>query len=96
VSTVKQRALRLGLFGAAALTFLVAPAAIGDNAAAQPAVRQQAQPCINGVIPGNPYIVNCNLPRRTPQVAGAAPDAGAIIACRNIPGCLSWYVNHPH
>jgi hypothetical protein len=28
-------------------------------------------------------------------VAGAAPDAGAIIACRHHPGCLSWYVNTP-
>src|SRR6476661_5416332 len=25
----------------------------------------------------------------------AAPDAGAIIACRGVPACLSYYVNYP-
>ena len=55
-----------------------------------------ARPCVNGVVPWNPYVVNCNLPpRKGPKVRGAAPDAGAIIACRNHPGCLAWYVNGP-
>lgn len=53
------------------------------------------QPCVNGVVPLNPYIINCNLPKRGNQVIGAAPDAGAIIACRHQPACLSWYVNYP-
>lgn len=51
------------------------------------------QPCINGVWPLNPYVVNCNLPPRGNRVLGAAPDAGAIIACRHNPQCLSLYVN---
>ncbi|MUL82130.1 hypothetical protein FZI95_10130 [Mycobacterium sp. CBMA247] len=55
----------------------------------------QADPCVNGVIPWNPYVVNCNLQPRQPRVRGSAPDAGAIIACRGKPGCLSWYVNGP-
>ena len=51
--------------------------------------------CVNGVIPLNPYVVNCNLPPRSTQVIGAAPDAGAIIACRHVPMCISYYVNYP-
>ncbi|MCV7177973.1 hypothetical protein H7H98_19830 [Mycolicibacterium sphagni] len=51
--------------------------------------------CTNGVVPLNPYVVNCNLPSRGSQVIGAAPDAGAIIACRHSPICLSYYVNYP-
>jgi hypothetical protein len=39
--------------------------------------------------------VNCNLPQRGNHVIGAAPDAGAIIACRHSPICLSYYVNYP-
>jgi hypothetical protein len=49
-------------------------------------------PCVNGVVPLNPYMVNCNLP---PRVRGQAPDAGAIIACRGVPACLSYFVNYP-
>jgi hypothetical protein len=51
--------------------------------------------CVSGVVPLNPYVVNCNLPARGNQVVGAAPDAGAIIACRNQPACLAYYVNYP-
>lgn len=54
-----------------------------------------AAPCVNGVIPLNPYVQNCNLPPRQNRVRGAAPDAGAIIACRGNPWCLSNYVNGP-
>ena len=43
----------------------------------------------------NPYVVNCNLPPRGPHIIGAAPDAGALIACRHIPICISYYVNYP-
>jgi len=53
------------------------------------------QSCVNGVIPLNPYVVNCNLPQRKKQVIGAAPDAGALIACRHNPQCISYYVNYP-
>ena len=71
---------------AAALSGVSVPAiAVADNAS-----------CINGVFPLNPYVPNCNLPPRSgPQVIGAAPDAGALIACRHNPICLSYYVNYP-
>ncbi len=92
--TSLQRILRPVLLSAAALSVVIAPTAVWQQVAPQP-VETQAQPCVNGVIPWNPYVVNCNLPPRQPHVRGAAPDAGAIIACRNKPGCLSWYVNGP-
>jgi hypothetical protein len=65
--------------------------------AALPAITAAASPpdCVNGVIPLNPYVVNCNLPPRGNQVIGAAPDAGAIIACRHVPMCIAYYVNYP-
>ena len=52
-------------------------------------------PCVNGIVPLNPYVVNCNLPPRGNQVIGAAPDAGAIIGCRHNLACLALYVNYP-
>ena len=91
MKSIRQRTLRLLIGGAAAAGFLIAtPALIPETAP-----RASAQPCVDGVIPWNPYVVNCNLPPRQIRVPGAAPDAGAIIACRNHPGCLSWYVNGP-
>ena len=53
------------------------------------------QPCVNGIVPLNPYVINCNLPPRGNQVIGAAPDAGAIIGCRHNLACLALYVNYP-
>ena len=47
------------------------------------------------MFPLNPYVVNCNLPPRGNHIIGAAPDAGAIIACRHVPMCISYYVNYP-
>jgi hypothetical protein len=77
--------VRLVVIGAAALALLVSPAAI---------VTVTAQPCYNGVLPWGPFVPSCTVPGPTaPRVRGAAPDANAIIACRNHPGCLSWYVN---
>jgi hypothetical protein len=88
---IRQRLLHLLVSGAAAAAFLIAGPALFSHMTAQ----ASAQPCVNGVIPWNPYVVNCNLPPRLPHIRGAAPDAGAIIACRDHPGCLSWYVNGP-
>ena len=90
---LQRRILRLIGTGSAAASFLIAaPTAFNSTDTEQVA---QPRPCVNGVIPWNPYVVNCNLPPRAPRVRGAAPDAGAIIACRDHPGCLSWYVNGP-
>ena len=85
------RIARIIVTGSAAASFLIAaPAVVGETD-----TEHNAAPCVNGVIPWNPFVVNCNLPPRGPRVRGAAPDAGAIIACRDHPGCLSWYVNGP-
>jgi hypothetical protein len=88
---IQQRIMRVTVSAAAATAFLIATPALSIGTAP----KAEAQPCVNGVIPWTPSVVNCNLPPRAPRVRGAAPDAGAIIACRNRPGCLSWYVNGP-
>jgi hypothetical protein len=91
MKNIRQRIVHLIVSAAAAAAFLIAaPALLGGSM-----TQASAQPCVDGVIPWNPYVVNCNLPARAPRVRGAAPDAGAIIACRDHPGCLSWYVNGP-
>ncbi|HEX2286748.1 MAG TPA: hypothetical protein VHI10_18325 [Mycobacterium sp.] len=96
MSNLERRMVRLVVTGAAALGFLIAPTALMSHTAAQPVVRDQAGPCYNGVIPGNPYIQPCNSPPRKPKVRGGTADQWAVIACRDIPGCLSWYINNPH
>ncbi len=83
--------VRLVVTGTAALAFLIAPTALltvnAPPASAQPS-------CYNGVLPWGPFVPSCTVPGpQAPRVRGAAPDANAIIACRNHPGCLSWYVN---
>jgi hypothetical protein len=79
--------VKLALAGVAALSMALTPTS-PPPAAAGPG-------CTNGVVPLNPYVVNCGLPPRKTQVIGAAPDAGALIACRHNPICLSYYVNYP-
>jgi hypothetical protein len=92
MSTIRRRMTRLAVGGAAAFAFLAAPGAMFTIDA--PAA--SAQPCYNGVMPWAPGLPSCSLPGPVgPRVRGAAPDATAIIACRNHPGCLSWYVNGP-
>jgi hypothetical protein len=80
---------RFALGAVAAAVFLAVPFA--PLSAAQP--RPVAQGCYDGVMPWNPYLQSCSLPSKQPRVRGAAPDAGAIIACRHHPGCLAWYIN---
>jgi hypothetical protein len=87
-----QRRVRLIVTGAAALGFLITPTALMSEAPDQ----SQARPCYNGFIPGNPYLQPCQAPPRRPKPAGGTADQWAVIACRDIPGCLSWYINHPH
>jgi hypothetical protein len=81
--------------GAAAAAFAAAPTAVLTFATDGPTVQNQADPCYNGVIPWNPYIQSCTLPGPTNKIRGSAPDANAIIACRNHPGCLPYYINNP-
>lgn len=87
---MRRRFLLATVTGAAALGVLAAPAVVPAFVATPDAV---AQPCYSGVIPGNPYVRNCTIPGPQNRIRGSAPDANAIIACRNWPGCLSWYVN---
>ena len=92
MSTIRRRMMRLTLSGAAAFALLASPAALATlNAPAA-----SAQPCYNGFIPFAPFVPSCTIPGPVgPRVRGQAPDANAIIACRNHPGCLAWYVNGP-
>jgi hypothetical protein len=92
MSILKRRTVRLTVTGAAALGFLIAPTAL----ASEPVERSDAQPCYNGIIPGNPYIQPCGSPPRQRKPPVGTADQWAVIACRDIPGCLSWYINHPH
>jgi hypothetical protein len=92
MSNLERRILRLGVSGAAALAFLIAPTVLSMQSADQ----AQARPCYPGIVPGNPYVESCNFPPRQRKPAGGTPDQAAVIACRDIPGCLSWYINHPH
>ena len=81
------------LGGLAAAGILIAPTALSGPSSNQPG--PTAQPCYNGVLPLSPYLQSCSLPSVGPRIPGAAPGPGAIIACRNHPGCLAWYVNYP-
>lgn len=84
--------MRFAVTASAALAFLITPTVLFTQSAAQ----QTAAPCYNGVVPWGPFIPSCTLPGpQGSKIRGSAPDANAIIACRNHPGCLSWYVNGP-
>lgn len=52
-----------------------------------------ANACSQYIQPLNPYLNTCGIPSKPPVVRGGSPSAGAIIACRDIPGCLSAVVN---
>jgi hypothetical protein len=41
------------------------------------------------------FTTNCDLVITAPPAIGAAPSAGVIVACRNVSGCLSNFVNSP-
>jgi hypothetical protein len=86
-----RRIVRLIVTGSAAVAFVAAPTVF----AGQSTPEQTAQPCYNGVIPGQPFLPSCSLPGPTNRIRGSAPDATAIIACKHLPGCLAWYVNGP-
>ena len=79
IGTAKKRAraLTVSVVGVAAATL-----GLGIVASNPPAIEIAGgqQQCVNGIVPLNPYVVNCNLPSRGNQVVGAAPDAGASSA----------------
>ena len=91
--TKPVRALTASVIGIAIVMLSLVFGAFMPTAAGQ--IGGGPQPCVNGIVPLNPYVVNCNLPPRGNQVIGAAPDAGAIIGCRHNLACLALYVNYP-
>lgn len=91
MSSFGIRIARASVGAAAVVGLFVAPTVIGDA----PAPREQAAPCYPGVLPGNPWATSCNFGPRPPRVRGDPPDQTAVIACRDIPGCLSAFVNGP-
>ena len=93
--STSRRAIRLILIGAAAVTFTIAPTAVLTSAVTAPSIHNVAYPCYNGVTRLNPWAQSCTIPGPTNKIRGSAPDANAIIACRDEPGCLSYYVNNP-
>ncbi len=98
VLSPRARSMAMAGIAATALSVALAPVLVAmAPPLPPPAAVASGSTCVNGgVVPLNPYVVNCNLPARGNQIAGAAPDAGgAIIACRNQPACLSAYVNYP-
>jgi len=72
--------LGVGTLGAATSLFLGAGA---------------ASACSPYIVPGDPYLDTCGIPSGPPPAIGGSPSAVTIIACRNIPGCLSYAVNGP-
>ncbi len=89
----KIRVVPLVFSGAAAAALLIAPSLLtaedGDGS------QSVAVPCYMGTTFPNPWGRSCSIPGPLHQIRGSAPDANAIIACKDIPGCLSWYVNSP-
>lgn len=83
---------RLTTVGSAVLMATGALAAAASIAAA-PGTAVAAPQCSMYIEPFNPYLQTCGIPNNPPVVRGASPGAGAIIACRDIPGCLSYVVN---
>ncbi|WP_170219942.1 hypothetical protein [Mycolicibacterium hodleri] len=92
--SIRTRRVAVAGLAAAAIGFALAPAGIDALAPSSDTTASGAD-CVDGVVPLNPYVVNCNLPARANHIVGAAPDAGAIIACRHNLTCLSYYVNYP-
>ena len=59
---LRRLGLRLLLLAATAGAITTVPTVLSTDTS-KPAVQiVGAPPCVNGVVPVNPYIVNCNLP----------------------------------
>jgi hypothetical protein len=83
-----RRLLAIGVFGLMTASGLFAV----DVATTPPS---DVLACDMNIVPYDPYHQTCGIPNKIPTAPGQAPGAGAIIACRNIPGCLSQAVNGP-
>jgi hypothetical protein len=89
---VRSRRLKVGCGATAMIGAGVLAAATSVLLGAGPAT---ADSCSQYIQPGNPYVNTCGISSQRPAAIGGSPSAGAIIACRNIPGCLSYAVNGP-
>jgi hypothetical protein len=90
-----RRILTAGAFAAATLA---APAVVMMAGAPTSSAPQPLADCASipiGMQGLGAYTSNCDLAVTQPPAIGASPSAGAIVACRNIPGCLSQFVNSP-
>jgi len=85
-------AVTFGVGALAVATGLTVGAGVGMGFGAGTA---SAAPCSQFIQPFNPYLQTCGIPNAPVTVPGSSPGAGAIIACRNVPGCLSQVVNGP-
>jgi hypothetical protein len=83
-----RRLLVLGVFGATAASGLVALDIVTTP-------QSDSLACDMNLVPYDPYHQTCGIPNQIPTAPGQSPGAGAIIACRGIPGCLSQVVNGP-
>lgn len=92
---LKKRIVPLVFSGAATLALLVVPSALMASQDADDSRSVARPPCYMGTTFPNPWGRSCTIPGPVHKIRGSAPDANAIIACRGIPGCLSWYVNGP-
>ena len=92
MGTFPRRAV-VGLFLPLVMTTALAAASV---VIADPGL--PVAPCYNGLTPFNPYVDNCAIPQRPPNVVGGAPDQTALLNC-SVGGqllralCLSQYVN---
>ena len=79
------------LFTAASATVMATGALAAAFAMAAPSTTVNA--CSMSIQPLNPFLQTCGIPNQPPAAVGGSPGAGAIIACRDHPGCLSYVVN---
>lgn len=83
-----QRLVVIGIFA-----MMAGGGAVAVDAASTPHPTPLA--CDMNVVPYDPYHQTCGIPNQIPTAPGQAPGAGAIIACRHRPDCLSQAVNGP-
>ena len=83
MATLRRRAVHLLLLGGTAVAVIIGPSMLTIETPT-PSAQILGAPCVNGVVPLNPYIVNCNLPlgsaakrpmRERSLPAGAFPHA---------------------
>jgi len=62
MATLRRRVVQLLLLGGTAVAVIIGPSMLAIETST-PSAQILGAPCVNGVVPLNPYVVNCNLPR---------------------------------